>query len=148
MSETIEITKEQAEAYRLGADSAIQSVLKTLNDSLSVSVRAGEVENDYAVDLYNTVASSVSQPRITSFKATYTVTVSVFGSTILEISDVEADDEDEACEKVADNLTVESLDVNFALDSLGFMGYGSANDYDFDFSSIILDNIECEATVN
>ena len=58
----------------------------------------------------------------------------------------DAESEDEACELVQGDTEVSDLDINFTLTALGNTAYGTASGYDYDFDSILIDNMEFSAT--
>jgi hypothetical protein len=115
-------------------------------DIFKSEVREGSIERGYATELFNAIAEANGWQTVTAIATTYTVTVSVFGLDVLEVNGVEAESDDEACELVQGDIEVSDLDINFNLTSMGSSGYGSASGYDYDFDSIIQDNMEFSAT--
>ena len=109
-------------------------------------VREGNMERGYATELFNAIAEANGWQTVTAIATTYTVTVSVFGLDVMEVAGVEAESEDEACELVQGDTEVSDLDINFTLTALGNTGYGTASGYDYDFDSILVDNMEFSAT--
>jgi hypothetical protein len=115
-------------------------------DIFKSEVREGNIERGYATELFNAIAEANGWQIVTAIATAYTVTVSVFGLDVLEVNGVEAESDDEACELVQGDIEVSDLDINFSITSMGTTGYGSASGYDYDFDSILQDNMEFSAT--
>lgn len=81
-------------------------------------VREGNMERDYATALYNTIAEKVGRPEwetVSSVGGIYTVEVTYEGDVIMTVNDIEANDEDEASEQVADSISVDDVMVTFTV---------------------------------
>ena len=109
-------------------------------------VREGNMERGYATELFNTIAEANGWETVSAIATTYTVLVSVFGMSVMEVEGVEAASEEDACEVVENDIEVADLDVTFTLTSMGNLGYGSASGYDYDFDSVIQEHIEFQAS--
>jgi PDZ domain-containing secreted protein len=78
-------------------------------------VREGNMERDYATALYNTIAEKVGTSTVTSIGGLYTVEISYEGDVIMTLNDIEAESEDEACDKVSEDLSVDDVQITFTV---------------------------------
>lgn len=69
-------------------------------------VRHGNMTREYATDLFNSIASANGLDTVDSINSTYTVFVTYFNEEVLEVPNVEANDEDDACEIVSNEIEV------------------------------------------
>lgn len=82
-------------------------------------VREGNMERDYATALYNTIAEKIGAATVTSIGGLYTVEVSYEGDVVMTIEDIEADNEDEATDKVSEDLEVDEVQISFVISHNG-----------------------------
>lgn len=110
----------------------------------------GNMTKDYAVELYNKIADENRWTHVSQIAVTYNVTVTLFGDSILFVENVEANDEDEACDKVTEELDFSDIEVNFTVSALGEDASATVSDdsYYVDFAGILRDNIEVSAEEN
>jgi hypothetical protein len=110
----------------------------------------GNMSKDYAVELYNKIADENRWTHVSQIAVTYNVTVSLFGDSILFVENIEANDEDDACDKVTEDLDFSDIEVNFTVSALGEDASATVTDdsYYVDFAGILRDNIEVSAEEN
>jgi hypothetical protein len=110
----------------------------------------GNMSKDYAVELYNKIADENRWTHVSQIAVTYNVTVTLFGDSILFVENVEADSEDDACDKVTEEIDFSDIEVNFTVSALGEDASATVTDdsYYVDFSGILRDNIEVSAEEN
>jgi hypothetical protein len=107
-------------------------------------VSAGTMTDEDAVELFNKIAvacgweTAVASDLITRFRAE----VSLLGETVLELDDIEADDEDDAKQKVLDDISFDNIEVRGDLTTLGDSGSFRAGTWDLD--DFLMDNLEVE----
>ena len=107
----------------------------------------GNMSKDYAVELYNKIADENRWTHVEQIAVTYNVTVTLFGDSILFVENVEADSEEDACDKVTEELDFSDIEVNFTVSALGEDASATVSDdsYYVDFAGILRDNIEVSA---
>lgn len=103
----------------------------------------GEVDDESMVSIYNTIAEACGWDTIEAFTKMFSVTVMYNGSEIAIFEDVEAQDEDEACNTVLENMQVESANISFDISYGHATESGSA---DVDTYSLDTDEFTAEAT--
>ena len=110
-------------------------------------VVSGYIDKNVAVDIYNGLAEALGWATVTSIGSNYTVKVSIMGTDVFEITGVEADDEDEACDKVMDDLDFDDIELNFTISSNGDSAYGTVGDdsYNVDLAGILREQAEASA---
>jgi hypothetical protein len=110
----------------------------------------GNMSKDYAVELYNKIADENRWTHVEKIAVTYNVTVTLFGDSILFVENIEANDEDDACDKVTEDLDFSDIEVNFSVSALGEDACATVTDdsYYVDFAGILRDNIEVSAEEN
>jgi len=110
----------------------------------------GNMSKDYAVELYNKIADENRWTHVSQIAVTYNVTVTLFGDSILFVENIEANDEDDACDKVTEDLDFSDIEVNFTVSALGEDASATVTDdsYYVDFAGILRDNIEVSAEEN
>jgi hypothetical protein len=95
--------------------------IATGNDSLSTlnvfkeQVRDGSLGRDYATGLYNEIAEACGWDSVSSIASTYSVDVIYNNDVIGTFSGIEADSEDEAQDKVMDDLEVSDAVLSFTV---------------------------------
>lgn len=77
--------------------------------------RNGDITSDYATDLHNKLASAIGFDEVESIQSTYSVTVSYNGEEIATFTGIEADDEDDATDKVSNDLEVEEVEISITV---------------------------------
>jgi hypothetical protein len=110
----------------------------------------GNMSKDYAVELYNKIADENRWTHVSQIAVTYNVTVTLFGDSILFVENVEAESEEDACDKVTEEIDFSDIEVNFTVSALGEDASATVTDdsYYVDFSGILRDNIEVSAEEN
>jgi hypothetical protein len=110
----------------------------------------GNMSKDYAVELYNKIADENRWTHVSQIAVTYNVTVSLFGDSIIYVENVEADDEQDACDKVTEDIDFSDIEVNFTVSALGEDASATVSDdsYYVDFAGILRDNIDVSAEEN
>ena len=88
-------------------------------DVFKGEVREGSLGRDYATSLYNQIAESCGWDTVSTISATYTVDVVYANMVIGSFSGIEADSEDEAQDKVMDDLDVSNAVLSFSVDYMG-----------------------------
>jgi hypothetical protein len=139
----------KAGEYQRGYADGISAERQAWYDSVKTILAekvSGGIDSDFALSLFNHIASVMGMDTLESLGATYLVDVEVFGNTILEGIEVQANSKEEAEDYAINNLTVEELSVVFRLDIDGKSRDGELSTYDFDFEDIILNNTEYTVT--
>lgn len=102
-------------------------------------VREGTMDSDNATELFNRIAFALGWDKVSSVRTLWGVSVTYYDQVVAEFSDIEADDEDDACEQVRQNMEVESSDVQFVISYNGDTCEESAmietSSYDFEFQA-------------
>jgi len=143
-----DVQEKVAEAKTTATDSAnrytnlrIAGVVETTFKS---EVREGNMEEDYAVGLYNNLASQLDWSTIDNLSVKYTATVYAFDDELFTINDIEADDEQSAEQSIWDDLNISNVRLSFDIEASGEGGYFRGDVYDLD--DFINDNIKIEVT--
>ena len=97
-----------------------QETLEVLREE----VRNGDLTTEYATDLHNKLASAIGFDEVSSIQSTYSVMVSYNGEEIATFTGIEADDEDDATDKVSADLEVEEVEISI---TIGFNGMSESN---------------------
>lgn len=107
-----EALDQQAEtlAYTASLDANIVKRNQQANAIEACRGMLNEVDEESLVSIYNTIAKAVGWDTIEAFTKLYTVTVYYKGDEVGLFQDVEADDEDSAC-----NLVLEDMDVEASM---------------------------------
>jgi hypothetical protein len=136
------------------AEARLDQINKTqvsVNNTISskvMNVILEEVKNDvfskdYGTELYNKIANACNWDEITNILPTYSASVEFNGQSILEISDIEADDEDDAQQKVWDSLSIDDINISFSVTALDQYGdYDGSLSYRMSLDDEITENIE------
>lgn len=74
-----------------------------------------EVDEDSMLSIYNTIADAVGWDKINAFTKLFTVTVMHNGNEVAMFQDVEAEDEDNACDTVLENMLIDYATLNLAI---------------------------------
>jgi hypothetical protein len=143
-----DVQEKVAEAKTTATDSAnrytnlrIAGVVETTFKS---EVREGNMEEDYAVGLYNNLASQLDWSTIDNLSVKYTATVYAFDDELFTVNDIEADDEQSAEQSIWDDLNISNVRLSFDVEANGEGGYFKGDVYDLD--DFINDNIKIEVT--
>ena len=143
-----DVQEKVAEAKTTATDSAnrytnlrIAGVVETTFKS---EVREGNMEEDYAVGLYNNLASQLDWSTIDNLSVKYTAVVNFLGDELFTINDIEADDEQSAEQSIWDDLNISNVRLSFDIEASGEGGYFRGDVYDLD--DFINDNIKIEVT--
>lgn len=76
-------------------------------------VRSGSMMKEDAEGIYNGLAEALGWATVNSLSTLYTVEVSYKGNYIAEFSDIEADDEESACDKVREDISISDINISF-----------------------------------
>lgn len=106
-------------------------------------VREGNMIKEDALGIFNGLAGALGWNTVDSLTSTYSVTVMYDGTEIALFQEVEADDEDDACNKVLEDMNIESVTISFDI----FYG-GSNESGEVEISSWDLDNDRFTAEAN
>lgn len=108
-----------ANAKTMGKQATIDSVCSDIKDIFRSEVVESNMERDYATGLYNTIASKVGGVTINSIGGLYTVEIFYDSNLIMTVEDIEADDEDEACDTVRDGISIDDVTLSFTISHNG-----------------------------
>ena len=108
-----------ANARSLVRNAIVDSFCGDVKEIFRGEVREGNMERDYATALYNTIAEKIGAATVNSIGGLYTVEVSYEGDVVMTIEDIEADNEDEATDKVSEDLEVDEVQMSFVLSHNG-----------------------------
>jgi len=114
------------------------NINKTLTQSLQDLVDSGDITESQAHTVWDS-AMKWLPAHTNPFTCTWTVEVrDENGQYLFDIEGVEADDDDEACEKVRDDLTIEEATIHFKISHTdGAEGSGEHSTYDYDTDKLI-----------
>ena len=87
-------------------------------------VSAGTMTEEDAVELFNKIATACGWEHAeeSDLRTRFRAEVTLFGYTVLEISDIEADNEDEAKDKVESDISFDEVILKVNLSTLGESG--------------------------
>ena len=116
-------------------------------DTLAVfkqEVLDGTMTDESAVELFNKVAIACGweTAEVSDMQTRFRAEVSLLGEVVLELDDIEADDEDDAKQKVLDDISFDNIEVRGDLTVLGDSGSFRAGTWDLD--DFLSDNLEVE----
>lgn len=77
--------------------------------------REGEIDDESATSIYNEIAELNGWATVTTLCPKWTVQVQLFNETVGEFTDIEANDEDEACDKVRENIEIDDFTICVSL---------------------------------
>lgn len=118
---------------------------KFAEDTLSVIrdlVGDGTLDEEDALKTYNAIADRMGWDMRDSLTRTYTVCVNYKGYTVAEFTDIQADDESEACNEVESNMDYEAS-INI---TVNYNGDSGSTDIDLDSWEIDSSDFEFEAS--
>ena len=133
--------------FNVGVEYATNGVTNRLRNSaiewFKSEVRSGSMIKEDAEGIFNGLAEALGWDTVTSLSTLYVVTVDYNGNTIAEFSGVEADDEDDAVNKVEGDLEVDDVEISFILSYNGDSCRESVNmTYEFDSSELEFSAVE------
>jgi hypothetical protein len=107
-------------------------------------VSAGSMTEEDAVELFNKIATACGWEHAeeSDLRTRFRAEVSLLGEVVLELDDIEADDEDDAKQKVLDDISFDNIEVRGDLSVLGDSGSFRAGTWDLD--DFLSDNLEVE----
>lgn len=116
-----------------------ESILEVLREE----VRSGDLTTEYATELHNKIAVEVGFSEVSSIQQTYTVSVSYNNEEVALFTGIEADDEDDAVDKVSSDLEVDEVEISITLSFNGTTAGSTISGDSYD----ILQNLELTAEV-
>lgn len=102
-------------AKTMAKSAVILDVCSDIKDVFRSEVVESNMERDYATGLYNTIAEKIGGNTISSIGGVYSVEVTYDNSVVMVLNDIEASDEDEACDKARDGISVDDASLSFTL---------------------------------
>lgn len=132
-----------ANARTIVKDGTVASVCEDVKVIFRGEVTEGNMERDYATALYNTIAEKVGGSTVNSIGGLYTVEISHDGEIVMTVNDVEADDEDEACETVSEGISVDDVTLSFVI---SYNGDYETVETSYDRAYRIQENLDLSAT--
>lgn len=102
-----------ANALEAGTKAGKKETMSLLTESLRNHVDSGDMEKDLAKDIWTETNAGDSDGN--PFWTTFTVTVSLDGNDLFEVNEVEADDAQEACDSVAQDMSVDDITVSVTI---------------------------------
>lgn len=142
-----DVQEKVAEAKTIATDLANKytsnRIANVVETTFKSEVREGNMEEDYAVGLYNNLASQLDWSTIDNLSVKYTATVNFLGDELFTINDIEADDEESAKQSVWDDFNISNVRISFDVESQGEAGYFKGDIYG-DLDDFITDNLEVE----
>ena len=114
-----------------------EAIISTLRDTVALE----GMDRDDAQNLLNAIMTACEMDEATLTRY-FTVEVIYDGTSIGEICEVEAEDEDDACEKVNGNISFDDITLSVRFTAFGQSCTGEAYPSD----DILQDNIEYSAT--
>lgn len=116
---TVYTAEELSEAVTTSQVRTTEALKRTVGadvlDVLRDEVKSGDLTSDYATDLHNKLASRIGFNEVESIQQTYAVTVSYNGDEIATFTGIFADDEDDATDKVSNDLEVDEVEISITV---------------------------------
>jgi hypothetical protein len=105
-------------------------------------VSAGTMTEEDAVELFNKIATACGWEHAeeSDLRTRFRAEVTLFGYTVLEISDIEADNEDEAKDKVESDISFDEVILKVNLSSLG--ENGDYRDSTWELDDFLLEHLD------
>lgn len=140
-------------AIRVGEerDRAMESARNLLRaenrvDTLAVfkqEVADGSMTDEDSCELFNKVAIACGweTAEVSDLRTRFRAEVTLFGSTVMEIVDIEADDEDDAKAKVLDDISFDEVILKVSLSSLG--DNGDYRDTTWELDDFLQEHVDC-----
>jgi hypothetical protein len=133
----VDSLRESAQKYEEGKGVMHRRLRIEALDWFKGEVRSGTMAKEDAEGIFNGLADSLGWDTVESITTLFTVTVDYDGETIAEFSDIEADDEDSACEEVEGNINIDDVEVTLQVSYNGSSQEGTVNrTYEFDPSDL------------
>lgn len=140
-----EVTKNLTETYECELDFKLRAYKNVTRENALEAVRGmrDEVDEESLVSMYNTIAEAVGWDTIDALTKTYTVTVSYKGYEVATFTEVEAESDGEACDKVLEDMDISDFNISIELTygNNSESGEVSLGSWDID-----TDDFEAEAT--
>lgn len=122
---------------------AVNGVLDNVLVTLRSEVTGDSMEREYATDIYNRIAVMSGGSEIETIGGLYTVEVTYDHEVIYTANGVEANDEDDACEKVSEGISVDEVTLNFVI---SYEGDAEQVEVAYDRAYRIAESLEFNAT--
>lgn len=122
---------------------AVNGVLENVLLTFREEVAGENLERDYATALYNTIAEKSGGSTVESIGGLYTVEVTYDHEVIYTANGVEARDEDDACEQVSENISVDDVTLSFVI---SYNGDYETVETSYDRAYRIQESLEFNAT--
>lgn len=107
-------------------------------------IQYGTMDNDSALELCNSILSALGWQTTDSITRLFTVSVTYYDTIIAEFDDVEATDEETACQMVSDDMHLGDAEITFDISYNGQTCNETAvvdvSYYDFEFSATEIKN--------
>lgn len=105
------------------------------------------ISRDTALAIYNQIATKCGKPNLDTVGAIYAVEVSWNdGTSLLNVEEVEAEDEDEAIDIVREGILIEDVSVSLSLSFMGNRNRETVFGLDWELDSLINESLEFRAT--
>ena len=110
-----ELNTATEQARTMAKTIATNAVLDNVLTTFRSEVVGDNLERDYATSLYNQIAVKSGGTEIETIGGLYTVEVTYDSDVIYTVNGVEADNEDDACEQVSENISIDDVTLNFVI---------------------------------
>ena len=143
-----EINAKYQEGMEDGRNYTVRSMnLKTREAIIEVMREEAEntMTNEDATELANKLLSRLDLDTVDTLVRKFTVSISVFGNEIITLEDVEAEDENSACNIIESEISISDISASFTISTNEASEDGSFNGWDFDLEDVIRDNMEVTA---
>jgi len=143
-----EINAKYQEGMEDGRNYTVRSMnLKTREAIIEVMREEADntMTNEDATELANKLLSRLDLDTVDTLVRKFTVTISVFGNEIITLEDVEAEDENAACNIIESEISISDISASFTISTNEASEDGSFNGWDFDLEDVIRDNMEVTA---
>jgi hypothetical protein len=106
-------------------------------------VAEGSMTDEDACELFNKVAIACGweTAEVSDLRTRFRAEVTLFGSTVMEIVDIEADDEDDAKQKVLDDISFDEVILKVNMSSLG--DQGDYRDSTWELDDFLQEHVDC-----
>jgi hypothetical protein len=115
-------------------------------DTLAIfksEVSDGSMTEEDAVELFNKIATACGWEHAeeSDLRTRFRAEVTLFGSTVMEIVDIEADDEDDAKNKVLEDISFDEVILKVNMSSLG--DQGDYRDTTWELDDFLQEHVDC-----
>ena len=115
-------------------------------DTLAIfksEVSDGSMTEEDAVELFNKIATACGWEHAeeSDLRTRFRAEVTLFGSTVMEIVDIEADDEDDAKNKVLEDISFDEVILKVNMSSLG--DQGDYRDSTWELDDFLQEHVDC-----